>query len=600
MKFVLIALSAAAAFAGEAEALAISAGIQARHLPWGTVVDPFYASPTSEQITGYTRCGDSAIWTGHYLAAEAFRYRVTGSGDALRNARNAIAALNGLVDVTGNGSLARCRVLASSPFAPGIRSEEASNEPAINGEWLWFGNISRDQYCGVTFGLGVAFDMIGDPEVRESIRAVTTKLVAHLVSNDFSQPIFATRPDQVLAILQVAAHVDPARFASEYAARRDRLASSVALPVAFDSLSNNSYFKYNLIHINFYHLIGLEDTAVKSTYQSALRPARNATAAHQNAFFNMVDRALNGPNAQRDAETIALLDLWLKRPTRDFYVDLTTKIPVCSGAACTPIPVDLRTPTDFLWQRSPFQLAGGGAGTIGNPGVDYILPYWMARYYGVIGDFTVYPAAAPATAVASDSLVSLYGSGLAGAGRVIVTDASGVERAGTLTYVGPNQINFLMPSGVPDGSALVTVYGTGVPAGSRVQSASVNIQRVAPAVFSFNASGSGPAAATAVRVGVDGVQTPLPLDAPLELRELEPVYVNLYATGLRHRSQLSRVNVTINGTAVPVLYAGPQPEFPGLDQVNIQLPFSLRGSGEAAVLVTVDDVPANAVTLSIR
>ncbi len=45
--------------------------------PYGTVLDPIFAGPASNQIVGYTRCGDSAIWTGHYLAAEAFRYQVT-------------------------------------------------------------------------------------------------------------------------------------------------------------------------------------------------------------------------------------------------------------------------------------------------------------------------------------------------------------------------------------------------------------------------------------------------------------------------------------------------------------------------------------------
>jgi hypothetical protein len=31
----------------------------------------------------------------------------------------------------------------------------------------------------------------------------------------------------------------------------------------------------------------------------------------------------------------------------------------------------------------PFQLSGGGDGIIETAGVDYILPYWMARYYRV-------------------------------------------------------------------------------------------------------------------------------------------------------------------------------------------------------------------------
>ena len=46
---------ASASRASEPDALAISANIQARHMPFGTLLDPIYASPTSQQIVGYTR-----------------------------------------------------------------------------------------------------------------------------------------------------------------------------------------------------------------------------------------------------------------------------------------------------------------------------------------------------------------------------------------------------------------------------------------------------------------------------------------------------------------------------------------------------------------
>src|SRR5579863_4741824 len=95
------------AYATEADALAISAKIKAIHTPYGTILDPIFAGPQSNQIIGYTRCGDSAIWTGHYLAAEAFRYQVTQSADALNNVKQAISAINGLIQVTGTNLLAR-------------------------------------------------------------------------------------------------------------------------------------------------------------------------------------------------------------------------------------------------------------------------------------------------------------------------------------------------------------------------------------------------------------------------------------------------------------------------------------------------------------
>src|SRR5579862_6027882 len=113
--------------ASEADALAISAKIQARFLPFGTILEPIYASATSNQIVDYTDCGDSALWTGAYLAAEAFRYNVTQSPDALNNVRGALAGLKSLADVTGDNRLARCIVAANSPYAASISSQESTN-----------------------------------------------------------------------------------------------------------------------------------------------------------------------------------------------------------------------------------------------------------------------------------------------------------------------------------------------------------------------------------------------------------------------------------------------------------------------------------------
>ena len=137
--------------ASEADALSISAKIQARFLPFGTVLEPVYASPTSNEIVDYTDCGDSALWTGAYLAAEALRYNVTHSVDALNNVKSALAGLKALSDVTGDNRLARCMVLASSPYAVSISSQESSNTIHQASPWIWVDNTSRDQLVGAFF-----------------------------------------------------------------------------------------------------------------------------------------------------------------------------------------------------------------------------------------------------------------------------------------------------------------------------------------------------------------------------------------------------------------------------------------------------------------
>lgn len=382
----------------ELHARALSLNIQARHLPFGGVLDPIFASPASNDIVGYTRCGDSALWTGHYLAAESYHYKVTSDLTALANARQALAGLQALVDVTGTDLLARCLAPMDSPYAAGITNEEAHNGIHVSGRNFWIGNTSRDQYSGAFFGLSVAYDLVDDPAMRASIQSLVTRMLDFLLARAWTvvmpdgsiSTTFAIRPDQQLSLLEVGRQVNPSRYASKYDSFASLYSFLTITPVAIESQDDRgSYFKFNLDAINLFDLIRLEDNSTRrSQYRTAYGFFREATKNHGNAHFDMIDRALNGPDARRDAETVALLNQWLERPRRDAYVDLRGAYPSCgsSDQACNPIPVDQRIPADFLWQRSPFQLVGGGSGLIESAGIDYILPYWMARYYGVVGN----------------------------------------------------------------------------------------------------------------------------------------------------------------------------------------------------------------------
>lgn len=593
-------------------------------------MDPVFAGPTSDQIVNYSRCGDSAIWTGHYLAAEAFRHKVTRSQDALANARRAVAGIKGLLDVTGTNVLARCLIPEGSPYAAGIHSEEASHGVYRSGPGhSWIGDTSRDQYSGVMFGLGVAFDMIDDPELKSAIAAMVTRIVDFLRGKEWSVVMpdgkitttFLIRPDQQLAFLQLARHVNPDRFSTPYDISRILLSGAVITPISVDTLSDDSYFKFNLDSINMYTLINLESSSFGAIYRKAYDVLRNHTDDHGNAFFNMIDRALNGANATRDAETRVLLDQWLLRPRRDFPVDLRGRVPACGeNRACQPIPVAQRITTDFLWQRSPFQMVSGGDGLIETAGIDYILPYWMARFYGVVDDnLRAVSAASGAPALAPEAIASLIGSDFAavtqaaptqpppftlGGVSVQVRDSAGSTRPAPVYFVSPEQINFIVPAGTAPGAATVVIQR----AGAADRTGSVAIAAVAPALFTVDATGKGVAAATAVRI-VAGRQEPVAVfqcsaagcaSAPIDIVADAPVYLTLYGTGIRNRSSLANVTCTIGGVSAPVLYAGLQPEFAGLDQVNVALAFDRRITGEVDVVVTVDGRPSNPVRISLR
>ena len=38
------------------------------------------------------------------------------------------------------------------------------------------------------------------------------------------------------------------------------------------------------------------------------------------------------------------------------------------------------------WNGNPFRLDGGNEGSSEEDGVAFLLPYWMGRHYGIIGD----------------------------------------------------------------------------------------------------------------------------------------------------------------------------------------------------------------------
>jgi uncharacterized protein (TIGR03437 family) len=115
--------------------------------------------------------------------------------------------------------------------------------------------------------------------------------------------------------------------------------------------------------------------------------------------------------------------------------------------------------------------------------------------------------------------------------------------------------------------------------------------------------------AVAVQAGNPQLQSPIPVfqcgntgcvSVPITLGIDQPIYVSFYGTGVRNRSSLGNVTVALNGVTVPASYAGPAPDYPGLDQVNIGLPLTLRGSGEVNVFLTVDGQTSNTVTINIR
>jgi uncharacterized protein (TIGR03437 family) len=186
-----------------------------------------------------------------------------------------------------------------------------------------------------------------------------------------------------------------------------------------------------------------------------------------------------------------------------------------------------------------------------------------------VSPLTAVNAASYATEVlARESIVTVFGPIPPGASMVRVKDSMGVEREARILFAAMGQATFVMPADVATGRAVVTIGGV---------SAMPMVGPVGPGVFTQDASGKGAPAglAEAIEIGDDGTT------------------IVLYGTGLRHAKKVA-------SSVGEVEYAGAQSEFPGLDQVNLRLPVSLRGAGETTIVLSADGVAANAVVVRIR
>jgi len=214
--------------------------------------------------------------------------------------------------------------------------------------------------------------------------------------------------------------------------------------------------------------------------------------------------------------------------------------------------------------------------------------------------------------IAPDSMVSIFGVALAPstvtgpiplltalAGTTVTfTDSAGVSSPAPLYFVSPGQVNAVVPAGLKPGPATFQV--TGAPG-------SVTISPVAPALFSANADGKGAAAAIVVGTGIPpdyafqcGAAPGSCVPKPIDVGATGQVFLELFGTGIRGRNALTDVTVSVGGVLITPQYAGAQPQYPGMDQVNILLPPALAGRGAVTLDLSVAGQHANPVAINVK
>ena len=396
-------------------------------LGYGAISETRFTDETLTELLNFGGRGDSTIWTGTYLAAQVFHYAVSGDPEAYGEILSTVDTLHHHLHVTGRpGFIARYRGPDEYPFNEGCPDEHClPAEGTYTGD-IFMTNTSRDQYTGWFFGMVMAHDVIDDAAVKARIAADVAEVVDALIAQNWwiidVDGLPTTAGPNVLATQQatwslIAAHITgEERFWAVY---RDLADPSMWWKHGITGISfMNRYAQFygnNLSHTNAYSLMrlsrayGLWEDHIFWRYQFQNQTHRWTHMIH-NAWFELVHwSSLFQPDEEIRASVFDDLTLFRDAPNVHVHIDppeaevdpisvwlsdlqeqlpwLEELIGGVSPQALEAYPVDQQCTTDFLWQRNPFRLSCGGADLRkADPGVDYLLAYWMARFYGVLDE----------------------------------------------------------------------------------------------------------------------------------------------------------------------------------------------------------------------
>jgi hypothetical protein len=166
------------------------------------------------------------------------------------------------------------------------------------------------------------------------------------------------------------------------------------------SSCGSSYYGNNITMEPLYNLASLEtDPGLLATIRG------NVIEQHvwptfvdtKNVFFSFITAGVD-PTVDLDGSVVATGAAQIAQfppPTRiDVAVDLldSGKYPTlqsgCTNQVVHTTAVDVgdRVPDEFIWQRDPWELVGGGDLQQTYPGVDYLVAYWLGRKHGFLTD----------------------------------------------------------------------------------------------------------------------------------------------------------------------------------------------------------------------
>lgn len=401
------------------------AKIRSRHIRYGFCAELTVAVPGDPATATMTDTDNDGTWSSYYMASQAFRYAATGDAKAKSNAWETFEALERLETINwlpGFPSRTFERV--------GFKISDPDRwHPAGDGEWEWKAHTSSDEIAAHAFGCAVLLETAAEtPEEKARIAHHVDKMIRHILAND----LYLVDVDGLPTLW--------GRWNPEYVNwyppsvvdRKLNSAEIVALLQFGHALTGRPEYKEKILSLFKDH--GYLENILIPMATIELTPGYIHQGADMGSVWNHSDDLLSFITywvLHRHAldEDLKAKYAWVIKDhweiEREERSPLWTMIFASTGSDGVPLeegvwtlrewPLDtsdwtvsnsFRKDLDFLptnfrskqmrqllppgerrmtrWNSQPFIADGGNGGRTEYAGDEFLLPYWMGRYLGVI------------------------------------------------------------------------------------------------------------------------------------------------------------------------------------------------------------------------
>jgi hypothetical protein len=390
--------------------------IRARHVRHGMTSDSLLQTPGDLKTNRTVSSDNDGLWTAMYVAAECFRYKVTGETQAREYARIGMQALLRLEAITGiPGFPARSFIKKGEDIQP----QDGEWHATPDGVWRWKGDTSSDEIVGHYFVYPIYYDLVADEAEKKTLAAALDRITNHILDNNYQlidvdgkrtrwgwwgpEAIWEDPDELGLRALHLLAHLRTAMHVTQSDALRAKYQKH------YDKLINQH--RYHLLmrnqkinipgHVNhsddelaflsYYPLLQYEtDAALRKVYQQSLERAWLIERPERNPLWNFIyavgcaAKEFDREASLRTLQEIPLDQIeWTVKNSdrldvpRDEYADRHGRAQALVVLPYSELPM-------HKWNGNPYQLDGGKGGRSEDDGAYFLLPYWLGRFHKLL------------------------------------------------------------------------------------------------------------------------------------------------------------------------------------------------------------------------